>query len=111
MFLHVQTEFLDEIGKPIVDAISGFLTGNPVTAAGIQMIADDPNVQSVIQALKGVTDVIAPVEVALLVCSTAQPYTFIISILFEIKLNVVYTHVQHNVTTNFELKNVSVVYL
>ena len=62
-----QSNFLDEAGKPTVDAASSFLTGNPLTSAAITQIADDPNVKGVFAAIKGVTDVISPMEHALLV--------------------------------------------
>lgn len=63
----MQGQFLDTVGTPIVEAISSFLLGNPLTAAGIQMIADDPNVIELLNAIKRVTRVIAPVEIVVLV--------------------------------------------
>lgn len=62
-----QSTLLDQTGKPAVDALSGFITGNPVTSAAAQQIADDPNMKGVFAAIKGVADVIGPMENALLV--------------------------------------------
>ncbi|BDA49964.1 hypothetical protein COCOBI_15-0920 [Coccomyxa sp. Obi] len=58
--------FLDQTGKPIVDALSGFLSDNPLASAAAKQIADDPNVEGVFAAIKGVTDAIGPMETALL---------------------------------------------
>lgn len=63
----VQSTLLDQAGKPAVDALSGFLTGNPLTSAAAKQIAEDPNVKGVFATIKGVADVIGPMENALLV--------------------------------------------
>ena len=63
----MQSTFFDTVGTPIVDVISSFLLGNPLTSAGIQQLADDPNTKEILGAVKRVADVIAPVETAALV--------------------------------------------
>lgn len=69
----MQSTFFDTVGTPLVNAASSFLLGNPVTSSFFQSLADDPNTQQILGAVKAVADVIAPLETAALVRQHLSP--------------------------------------
>ena len=51
----------------VVEAVSGFLTGNPITSTVIDVLGADAGVKALIAAMKSVAEAIAPVEIDILV--------------------------------------------